>query len=127
MKKQFVMFSLFAITAFCFNGNAQDTLGASAGVEASGEDNEEGLREVKEVVVAPVLEHKVSTGETVLMIARRYMLLPKDIYDFNPAAVHGLTSNMVLKLPADKMKKKLKPEQENLITQQQIEIVRKYD
>lgn len=46
--------------------------------------------------------HKVSLGETMVMIARKYMITPSDIYRENPQAVEGISPGMVLTIPLEK-------------------------
>jgi hypothetical protein len=43
--------------------------------------------------------HSVMQGETVMLICKKYLIKPDDIYKLNPDAVHGISANMVLKLP----------------------------
>lgn len=52
------------------------------------------------------IDHKITMGETMIMIARKYMVSPMDIYKYNEAAVHGITSGNVLKIPLHKSAKK---------------------
>lgn len=56
------------------------------------------------IVPQPTISHKVELGETIIMIARKYHVTPTDIYKLNPEAVHGITQNTVLMLPADKVR-----------------------
>lgn len=51
---------------------------------------------------ASVKMHRVALGETVVLIAKKYMVTPKDIYDLNPDAVNGISANQSLKIPMDK-------------------------
>lgn len=51
---------------------------------------------------ASVKVHRVALGETVVLIAKKYMVTPKDIYDLNPDAVNGISANQSLKIPIDK-------------------------
>lgn len=55
-------------------------------------------------VAAPenVINHKVQPGETVMLICKKYLVTPQDVYKLNPDAIEGISSNMVLKIPADK-------------------------
>ncbi|WP_159801061.1 LysM peptidoglycan-binding domain-containing protein [Flavobacterium sp. MK4S-17] len=46
--------------------------------------------------------HRVALGETVVLIAKKYMVTPHDIYELNPEAVNGLSAGMILKIPTDK-------------------------
>jgi len=52
------------------------------------------------------IEHKVAMGETVMLIARKYRVTPRDIYDLNPKAVNGISANMVLTIPSHSLKPK---------------------
>lgn len=56
------------------------------------------------IVPQPTISHKVELGETIIMIARKYHVTPKDIYLLNPDATQGITQNTVLQLPADKVR-----------------------
>jgi len=49
-----------------------------------------------------VVSHTVEMGETVMLIAKKYRTTPENIYDLNPEAVHGISYNSVLQIPADK-------------------------
>jgi len=49
-----------------------------------------------------IVSHKVEMGETVMLIAKKYRTTPENIYDLNPEAVHGISYNTVLQIPADK-------------------------
>lgn len=49
-----------------------------------------------------IINHRVEQGETVMLICKRYLITPQDVYKLNPKAVDGLTYNMVLQIPADK-------------------------
>ncbi|TRW22987.1 LysM peptidoglycan-binding domain-containing protein [Flavobacterium zepuense] len=50
---------------------------------------------VEEIIV----NHTVTMGETVVMVAKKYKVTPQDLYEYNPAAVDGLSVNMALKIP----------------------------
>lgn len=43
--------------------------------------------------------HSVALGETVLVIAKKYKITPRDIYDYNPDATQGVSQNTVLRIP----------------------------
>jgi LysM repeat protein len=43
--------------------------------------------------------HKVQMGETVLIIAKKYKVTPRDIYEYNPEAVEGLSANSLIQIP----------------------------
>lgn len=102
--KKLMVFGVIAFFAFSYSSFAQD------------EENDDALQ-TNEV---NVLDHKVSMGETVMMISKKYMVKPQDIYEINPEAVNGLQSNMTVKIPADKIKAKLKPEQQNNIHKEYV-------
>lgn len=46
-----------------------------------------------------ITPHSVAVGETVLVIAKKYKITPRDIYDYNPDAIEGITPNGVLRIP----------------------------
>jgi LysM repeat protein len=56
------------------------------------------------VVVVPTVGYRVTRGETIIMIARKYRVTPREIYTLNPDAVNGISQNMVLMLPEDKVR-----------------------
>lgn len=59
----------------------------------------------KEETTAPLestISHRVQMGETVVLICKKYLVAPDDIYKLNPDAVNGISQGMVLKVPADK-------------------------
>lgn len=43
--------------------------------------------------------HNIAMGETVLVIAKKYKITPRDIYDYNPDAIEGVTPNGILRIP----------------------------
>uniref|UniRef100_UPI004049FBA4 LysM peptidoglycan-binding domain-containing protein n=1 Tax=Flavobacterium sp. TaxID=239 RepID=UPI004049FBA4 len=47
-----------------------------------------------------VKEHKVSKGETVYQIAKKYQVTPFDIYRLNPDAKEGIEENSILLIPS---------------------------
>lgn len=47
--------------------------------------------------------HRVNMGETVVMIAKKYLITPSEIYKANPDAVEGISPGMVLTIPLDKV------------------------
>ncbi len=51
------------------------------------------------------IDHYVMAGEQVMMISKKYMVDPKDIYKYNADAVNGLAKGTVLKIPLHKSKK----------------------
>lgn len=71
---------------------------------------------VQEPITDSIVSYRVSMGETIIMIAKKYHITPRDIYELNPAAVNGIHENTVLQLPNYKIvraeeKKKPKPVQ----------------
>ena len=101
MKKK-LLFSIIALFVFGFNAFSQD--------------------EKQEIAV---LNHKVELGETLMMVAKKYVIKPQDIYDINPDAVEGVHQNMLLKIPVDKMKVKLKPEQQTKVVTELVTVRKK--
>jgi len=55
-----------------------------------------------EVESQNIISHRVEQGETVMLICKKYLISPDDIYKLNPDAVEGISYNMTLKIPADK-------------------------
>jgi LysM repeat protein len=108
MRKK-LLFGIIALFAFVNISLAQDNT------------PEEIKKEEKEV-----LPHTVEMGETVMMISKKYMIRPTDIYDINPDAVHGIQPNMILKIPADKIKKKLSDEQKSKIRKEWVPVKEEY-
>lgn len=53
-----------------------------------------------------IINHTVEIGETVLMICKKYVVLPADFYKYNKEAIHGVSPNEVLRIPIHKSKKK---------------------
>lgn len=49
-----------------------------------------------------IIIHKVALGETIVLIAKKYLVRPSDIYEINPDAVEGISPGMLLKIPVDK-------------------------
>jgi LysM repeat protein len=74
-----------------------------AGFSAKAQDKETGSGEI--------IAHTVAQGETIIMVSKKYLVTPEDIYKLNPEAVHGIAANTVLRIPADKriMVKKAAP------------------
>lgn len=46
-----------------------------------------------------VINHRVALGETVVLIAKKYVIRPSDIYELNPDAVEGISPGTVLRIP----------------------------
>ncbi|OIQ20110.1 MAG: hypothetical protein BM557_05410 [Flavobacterium sp. MedPE-SWcel] len=81
------------------------------------------LREGTEKVV----NHVVTLGETIALIARKYMVRPSDIYELNPDAVEGVSPGTPLKIPVDRAlqvsaskKKKKQYRKKKLLTQNRL-------
>lgn len=53
-----------------------------------------------------VINHTVELGETVLLICKKYVVLPKDFYKYNKEAIHGVKQGEVLRIPLHMSKKK---------------------
>lgn len=70
-------------------------------------------QKVEQVSQDDVKVHRVAMGETMTLIAKKYMVMPQDIYDINPGSAEGLSAGMVLKIPVGK-KVKVEAEQKNL-------------
>ncbi|WP_294821551.1 LysM domain-containing protein [uncultured Flavobacterium sp.] len=51
------------------------------------------------------ITHKVEQGEKIIMISRKYLVDPKDIYAFNKSAVNGISGGTVLLIPLHKSAK----------------------
>ena len=63
-------------------------------------------QEAKDKDEEMVINHTVELGETVLMICKKYVVLPQDFYKYNKEAIHGVKINEVLRIPIHKSKKK---------------------
>jgi len=59
-----------------------------------------------------LVAHRVEQGETVMLICKKYLITPPDIYKHNPDAIEGISYNMVLQIPVDK-KLDVKPKTKN--------------
>lgn len=46
-----------------------------------------------------IITHKVALGETMLMISKKYLVNPAEIYKLNKNAIDGISAGMVLKIP----------------------------
>lgn len=49
-----------------------------------------------------IIIHRVALGETMVLIAKKYLVRPSDIYEINSDAVEGISPGMLLKIPVDK-------------------------
>lgn len=75
---------------------------------------DESLQQVQQQVAEnDVRIHRVALGETMVIIAKKYMVLPQDIYDINPGSAEGISAGMSLKIPVGK-KVKAQAEEKNL-------------
>lgn len=70
-------------------------------------------QQVKQEVSDQVAIHRVAPGETVVLVAKKYMVLPKDIYELNPDAINGINAGMGLRIPVNR-KVKTEIEAKNL-------------
>lgn len=52
------------------------------------------------------ITHKVAMGEQVIMISKKYMVDPRDIYKYNKGAVDGVPAGTTLMIPLHKSHKK---------------------
>lgn len=55
-----------------------------------------------------VITHKVAKGETITQIAQKYKVSPYDIYQLNPDAQSGISTNTLLLIPTGSTKKEAK-------------------
>jgi len=53
-----------------------------------------------------IVSHTVELGESVLLICKKYVVLPQDFYKYNKEAIHGVKENTVLRIPLHKSKSK---------------------
>ncbi|KAF2518434.1 LysM peptidoglycan-binding domain-containing protein [Flavobacterium salilacus subsp. salilacus] len=66
-------------------------------------------------VAEEVINHRVALGETIVLIAKKYVIRPSDIYEFNPDAVEGISPGSILKIPVGRsmsVKDHTKPKQQ---------------
>jgi LysM repeat protein len=68
-----------------------------------------GSKPADENIEEVFVNHTVGMGETVVMIAKKYKITPQDVYEYNPTAVDGLSSNMSLKIPMHRTMDMSKP------------------
>jgi LysM repeat protein len=61
--------------------------------------------------------HKVTQGETIMMIAKKYKVKPKDIYEYNPDATEGVVANANLQIPMHRAFGRPKQKKERTISQ----------
>jgi LysM repeat protein len=50
--------------------------------------------------------HKVTPGEQIIMISKKYLVDPQDIYKYNKGAVDGISAGTTLMIPLHKSHKK---------------------
>lgn len=46
-----------------------------------------------------IISHKVELGETMLMVAKKYLVQPTEIYKLNKNAINGISEGMILYIP----------------------------
>lgn len=46
-----------------------------------------------------IITHKVALGETILMISKKYLVVPTEIYKLNKEAIDGISPGMILNIP----------------------------
>lgn len=46
-----------------------------------------------------IVTHKVALGETMLMISKKYLVSPTEIYRLNKKAIDGVSEGMILYIP----------------------------
>lgn len=104
MKQRFIMAALL----FCMMGaavRAQDkeregTITTTTTNETTTEVKIKKSKKEEENI--PTTAHTVQMGETVMLICKKYVVAPDDIYKLNPDAVDGLKPGMVLRVPSEK-------------------------
>lgn len=92
MKKNVMLMGLFLLF-ITFSANAQ-----------TDEKSEKTTVETQNTIT-----HNVEVGETVMLICKKYLVAPNDIYKLNPEAIDGISEGMVLNIPANK-KAEIKPQ-----------------
>lgn len=99
-RKMFLTFAM--VLFFSIAATAQEEKNLKENSEVT--EKKQVAQEEKEAV--SIVTHKVEMGETVMLIAKKYHITPKDIYELNPEATKGISYNMMISLPADKIGKK---------------------
>ncbi len=96
---------LFLFTFFSFNAAfaQDDEINEDTNTEDVSTDEEEYEEEDPD---AFFIDHKITLGEKMIMVSKKYMVDPKDIYKYNDWAVNGLQPGLVLKIPLHKSHKK---------------------
>ncbi|WP_116789156.1 LysM peptidoglycan-binding domain-containing protein [Flavobacterium psychrotrophum] len=61
--------------------------------------------------------HKVTQGETIMMIAKKYKVKPKDIYEYNPTATEGIVANSNINIPMHRAYGRPKQKKDRSISQ----------
>ncbi|MES2484871.1 MAG: LysM domain-containing protein [Bacteroidota bacterium] len=82
----------------------------SANAQEGSEKSEKTTTETQNIIT-----HNVQVGETVMLICKKYLVAPNDIYKLNPEAIDGISEGMVLNIPADK-KAEVKPQKNRQVT-----------
>jgi LysM repeat protein len=101
MKRKMIL-TFATVLFFSVMASAQESAGMKENSEVS--DNNQVSKDSEAPV--SIVTHKVMMGETVMMIAKKYHITPKDIYELNPDATEGISYNMMISIPADKINKK---------------------
>lgn len=89
MKKKYLF---LAMCAFLY-------LGAAQAQEATTSTDETAVATDAPKENEELVGHKVTQGETIMMIAKKYKVKPKDIYEYNPSATEGVVANSNLQIP----------------------------
>ena len=80
--------ALLFICFFSVVASAQEkTVAADTQIDTPKDEDEE------------LISHKVTQGETVMLIAKKYKVKPTDIYEYNLDAINGVAPNVVLQIP----------------------------
>lgn len=80
-----------------------------SGVLASAQEKEQTKQQDQSVEAKEdgyFLTHKVTPGEQIIMISKKYLVDPQDIYKYNKGAVDGISAGMTLMIPLHKSHKK---------------------
>jgi len=98
--KMILTFAVILFFSVMASAQESDVLKENSEISDSNQVSKEGD------VAVSVVSHKVMMGETVMMIAKKYHITPKDIYELNPEATQGISYNMMINIPADKINRK---------------------
>lgn len=64
-----------------------------------------------------MVNHKVTMGENIMMISKKYKVKPGDIYEYNPDAAQGIAANQTLQIPVYKALGKKQAKKNNSIAE----------